>query len=160
MYCKPPFKGPEYVLEYLGRYTHRVAISNIRIVDIKDQKVTFKWNDYRDGNKDKLMTLDAAEFIRRFLLHILPDNFVKIRHYGILSNRNRRTKIKLCRKYLGIPDDEKQMPDEKEIWEEMLLALVGVDMNVCSCCGIGKMVRRTDLNPRYYVLLNKKILAA
>ena len=160
VYCKPPFKGPEYVLEYLGRYTHRVAISNNRIVDIKGHKVTFKWRDYKDGNKDKLMTLDASEFIRRFLLHILPDNFVKIRHYGILNNRNRRTKIKLCRKYLGIPDDEEQIPTQKETWEEMLLGLAGVDMNVCPYCGIGKMMKRTNLSPRYYVPPDKKILIA
>jgi hypothetical protein len=158
VYCKPPFKNPEHVLEYLGRYTHRVAISNSRITDINEGKVTFIWKDYSDGNKDKLMTLDASEFIRRFLLHVLPDNYVKIRHYGILSNRNRKTKINLCRTYLGITEVEKRIPVQEETWEDTFLRLTGVDMKICPCCGKRKMVRRRDLNPRYYVPPDKSIL--
>lgn len=150
VYCKPPFKSPEYVLEYLGRYTHRVAISNSRIVGIKDHKVTFKWRDYKDGNKEKHMTLDASEFIRRFLLHILPDNFVKIRHYGILSNRNRRQKINLCKRYL-CEDEQEQSPEESEILEDIVLRLTGIDINLCPCCSKGRMVRKTELDPRYYI---------
>lgn len=96
VYSEPPFKNATYVLEYLGRYTHKVAISNHRILKIEDGKVTFKWRDYKDNNKNKAMTLDAFEFIRRFLLHILPRSFVKIRHYGTLSNRNRKAKLKKC----------------------------------------------------------------
>jgi Putative transposase. len=86
VYCKPPFKNASCVVEYLGRYTHRVAIANSRIICMKDGKVTFKWRDYKDGNKLKIMTLSANEFIRRFLIHILPDRFTKIRHYGLLGN--------------------------------------------------------------------------
>lgn len=96
VYSKPPFGGPDQVLDYLGRYTHRVAISNHRLVSLKDGKVTFRWRDYKDGNKQKNMTLDANEFIRRFLLHVLPGGFVRIRHYGILANPHREQKLALC----------------------------------------------------------------
>ena len=102
VYCKKPFAGPEYVLRYLCLYTHRVAISNSRIVGLEDGKVTFKWRDYKDGrHQTKLMTLAAPEFIRRFLLHVLPERFVKIRYYGMLSNRTRRMKVGLCRRLTG-----------------------------------------------------------
>ena len=98
VYCKPPFKNAGHVIEYLGRYTHRVAISNNRILKLENGIVTFKWRDYRDGNKQKQMSLDANEFIRRFLIHVLPDRFTKIRHYGLLSPVNKATKLKLCKK--------------------------------------------------------------
>jgi hypothetical protein len=93
--AKAPFGGPEQVLKYLARYTHRVAISNSRILSIADGKVTFLWKDYADGGKVKPMTLDAVEFIRRFLLHILPKGFVRIRQYGFLANRARGDKLAL-----------------------------------------------------------------
>lgn len=143
VYSKPPFKSPEYVLEYLGRYTHRVAISNNRITDIKDGKVTFRYRDYKDGNKNKLMTIEAHEFIRRFLLHILPDKFVKIRHYGILSNRNRRTKLKRCKEILRISTRETK---KKQSWQEMLIELTGKDPRKCPCCGMGKMIIKEILS--------------
>lgn len=143
VYSKPPFKSPEYVLEYLGRYTHRVAISNNRITDITDGKVTYKYRDYKDGNKDKLMTVEAHEFIRRFLLHILPDNFVKIRHYGILSNRNRNTKLKRCKEILGISTKKSK---EKISWQELLKELTGKDPRICPHCNIGRLVRKEILS--------------
>src|SRR5437868_1945897 len=93
VYVKPPFGGPAQVLAYLSRYTHRVAISNRRIVAFADHKVTFQWRDYANANRSKLMTLDALEFVRRFLLHILPDRFVRIRYFGFLSNGQRRRNI-------------------------------------------------------------------
>ena len=100
VYCKEPFNGPGAVIEYLGRYTHRVCISNNRILNIDGGNVTFKWKDYRDG-KIKVMTITADEFIRRFLMHILPAGFMKIRYYGLLSNRNRGTKLKRCQRLAG-----------------------------------------------------------
>src|ERR1022692_594328 len=103
VFVKPPFGGPEQVLKYLARYTHRVAISNSRILSIEDGKVTFLWKDYADGGKTKPMTLDAVEFIRRFLLHILPAGFVRIRQFGFLANRARKEKLALCRALLGAP---------------------------------------------------------
>jgi len=101
VYSKPPFAGPEVVLKYLARYTHRVAISNSRLVSFEDDKVAFRWKDYSDGDREKTMTLDAEEFIRRFLLHVLPRGFVRIRHYGFLCNRSRKTLVPLCRALLG-----------------------------------------------------------
>ena len=100
VYAKPPFGGPEYVLKYLARYTHRVAISNGRLLRLENGQVTFQWRDSKDNNRIKAMTLDAVEFIRRFLLHILPAGFVKIRHFGFLSNRRRAAALASCRELL------------------------------------------------------------
>jgi hypothetical protein len=101
VYSKPPFGGPEYVLQYLGRYTHRVAISNHRLVSSANQNVTFRWRDSADNNQHKLMTLSLDEFLRRFLLHLLPKGFVRIRNFGFLANRRRSTLLPLCRQLLG-----------------------------------------------------------
>jgi hypothetical protein len=103
VYAKPPFGGPEYVLKYLARYTHRVAISNGRLLNLENGQVTFQWRDSKDNNQIKAMTLDAVEFIRRFLLHILPPGFVKIRHFGFLSSRHRSAALALCRERLPKP---------------------------------------------------------
>jgi hypothetical protein len=103
VYAKPPFGGPEYVLKYLARYTHRVAISNGRLLSLENGQVTFRWRDSKDNNQSKIMTLDAVEFIRRFLLHILPSGFVKIRHFGFLSTRRRSAALALCRERLPQP---------------------------------------------------------
>jgi hypothetical protein len=100
VYSKPPFGGPEQVLTYLSRYTHRVAISNSRLLSLRDGQVSFQWRDYRDG-QTKVMTLSAVEFLRRFLQHILPAGFVKIRHFGFLANRSRRDKLAQCRELLS-----------------------------------------------------------
>jgi len=101
VYSKPPFGGPEYVLQYLGRYTHRVAISNHRLVSLADGQVTFRWRDSAHNNEQKLMTLALDEFLRRFLLHLLPKGFVRIRHFGFLANRRRSTLLPLCFAALG-----------------------------------------------------------
>jgi hypothetical protein len=93
VYAKPPFAGPRQVVDYVGRYTHRVAISNHRLVDIEDDQVKFNWRDYRDNNQQKIMTLSADEFIRRFLLHVLPSGFHRIRYYGFLGNRHRKGEV-------------------------------------------------------------------
>ena len=101
VYCKPPFGGPEYVLQYLGRYTHRVAISNHRLVSLADNQVTFRWRDSAQGNQWRLMTLSVEEFLRRFLLHLLPPGFVRIRHFGVLAHRRRALLLPLCFRLLG-----------------------------------------------------------
>jgi hypothetical protein len=102
VYAKPPFGGPEHVLKYLARYTHRVAISSSRLLSLEDGRITFRWRDSKHGNQVKPMILDTTEFIRRFLLHVLPSGFVKIRHFGFLSNRNRRSDLDLCRMLLKV----------------------------------------------------------
>ena len=101
VYLKRPFGGPEYVLQYLGRYTHRVAISNHRLVSLADGKVTFRWRDSAHNNEQRLMTLSLDEFLRRFLLHLLPKGFVRIRNFGFLANRRRSTLLPLCFHSLG-----------------------------------------------------------
>ncbi len=100
MYAKPPFGGPEQVLKYLARYTHRVAISNHRLVKLADGRVTFRYHDYADSRKEKLLTLSAEEFLRRFVQHVLPKGFMKIRHYGLLASRQREARLRQARKLL------------------------------------------------------------
>ncbi len=103
VYAKRPFAGPQQVLDYVGRYTHRVAISNHRLIEIENDQVRFEWKDYRTGGQVKTMTLSADEFIRRFLLHVLPNGFQRIRYYGFLGNRYRQQKLDQCRRLLGMP---------------------------------------------------------
>jgi hypothetical protein len=134
VYCKPPFDGTKGVLEYLGRYTHRIAISNHRIVKMENDQVSFRWRDYADKNKNKVMTVNAEEFIRRFLLHVLPDRFVKIRHYGLLGNRCRRKKLERCRELLACVAQNTE-EQKTETWQETLLRLCGVDVGKCPACG-------------------------
>ena len=110
VYAKRPFGGPEQVLDYLGRYTHRVAIANSRLVDLAEGRVSFRWKDYRHHDKQKVMTLGADEFIRRFLLHVLPDGFHRIRHYGYLANGGRAAKLAHCRRLLAIPEPAPPAP--------------------------------------------------
>ena len=145
VYCKKPFRNAECVVEYLGRYTHRVAISNQRIVRLENGEVTFKWRDYKDKKKEKLMTVSAEEFIRRFLIHILPQRFVKIRHYGLLGSRNKKTKLKLCKKLTGAIFRVKKA--EKLTNAEIMLKLVGRDITICPRCGSSKFTRRNTLSP-------------
>jgi hypothetical protein len=101
VYAKPPFGGPDQVLKYLARYTHRVAIANQRLVALQNDQVSFRWKDYRHAGQTAVMTLQAMEFIRRFLLHVLPRGFVKIRHFGFLANRGREDNLRFCRALLG-----------------------------------------------------------
>lgn len=143
-YCKPPFGGPEQVLNYLAGYTHRVAISNHRLIKIEEGKVIFKWRDYRDG-KTKVMRLEVFEFIRRFLLHVLPGHFYKIRYYGIWSSRNRKTKLRHCQEILGAATAQKASPTPAFNWEDWLRELTGIDPRLCPKCGKGRMVSREIL---------------
>jgi hypothetical protein len=112
VYAKRPFGGPQHVLHYLARYTHRVAISNHRLIGLSDGKVTFRWKDYTHGTKSRLMTLAADEFLRRFLLHALPPGFVRIRFFGFLASRKRRELLPLCRRLLGAASGLR-LPDER-----------------------------------------------
>jgi hypothetical protein len=139
VYCKPPFGGPKGVLQYLGRYTHRIAISNNRILANRDGNVSFLWRDYADDTRQKTMTLKADEFIRRFLLHVLPERFVRIRHFGLLANRSRKDNIAVCHKIMGGGKTTTQKSARKETWQEQLLRICGIDVNVCPVCQKGRM---------------------
>ena len=136
VYCKEPFKNADSVIQYLGRYTHRVAISNERILNITETEVTFKWRDYKDNNKIKEMTVSIEEFIRRFLLHILPPKFMKIRYYGILGNRNKRKKLLKCK----ILTRTKIYKKKKLPTLEILKQTLGKDFNLCPACKKGHML--------------------
>ena len=136
VYIQKPIKRPEYVLEYLGRYTHRVAISNHRIVSLRDGMVTFKYKN-RDTKRTMSCTITAVEFIRRFLLHTLPKRFMRIRHFGFLSNRHKTDNIKKIRKFLGRSAEGDKII--KQSIEEMMFKLTGIDITLCPRCKKGKM---------------------
>ena len=138
-YAKRPFAGPQQVLEYLGRYTHRVAISNNRIICIDNGKVTFTYKDRQKEDEIKKMTLDADEFIRRFLLHVLPKGLIKIRYFGFLAHTNKKKDIPLIRKLI---DPDATLPEKiNESISEMMLRLTGIDISCCPKCKKGKMIR-------------------
>jgi len=146
VYAKRPFGGPQQVLDYLGRYTHRVAISNHRLLALEDGRVTFSWKDYRDGDKTKEMTLQAEEFIRRFLMHVLPDGFQKIRYFGWMANRRRAANLALCRSLL--PDAQQPVsPLAVKDWKERYRELTGEDLRLCPACKRGRLMAVRILNP-------------
>jgi hypothetical protein len=152
VYAKPPFGGPQQVLKYLARYTHRVAISNQRLVSLLAGQVTFRWKDYSQGSRHATMTLGVTEFIRRFLVHVLPSGFVKIRHFGFLANRSRQQKITLCRKLVtakletkpqhpGSPDSPvTSQPQPKPIER-------------CPLCKVGRMKPVEILSPQLSIIV-------
>jgi hypothetical protein len=141
VYAKRPFAGPRQVLDYVGRYTHRVAISNHRLVDVTDDQVRFRWKDYRAESQSKTMTLAATEFIRRFLLHVLPAGFQRIRYYGVLGNRHRAEKLARCRQLLGMPPaSPAPAPVNVHDYRDRVEALTGVSLRVCPVCHDGQMV--------------------
>ena len=144
VYAKPPFAGPEQVIKYLGNYTHRVAISNYRILKVQDGHVTFRYRDSANANQHRVMTVSVQEFMRRFLLHVIPKRFVRIRHYGLLGNRNRKLKIeRLKNLLLPSPPESKTeniLHKEKPDWKQRLKELGGVDVTVCPKCKVGRMV--------------------
>jgi hypothetical protein len=137
VYAKPPFGGSAQVLEYLGRYTHRVAISNHRLLAFQDGKVSFQWRDRKKHDRIRTMTFQADEFIRRFLLHILPQGFPKIRYFGFLANRHRRSRLSLCRQILNAPSPETdpQLLD----WKACHEALTAEAHHICPVCHRGRM---------------------
>jgi hypothetical protein len=135
VYAKRPFGGPEQALKYLARYTHRVAISNSRLLSMENGRVAFEYKDYADGDKAKVMTLEATEFIRRFLLHVLPSGFMRIRQFGFLANRARRKKLAHCRALLGArpaPERTAGISGEKNADER--------DPRLCPACKVGHLI--------------------
>jgi hypothetical protein len=137
VYCKPPFGGPAQVLRYLARYTHRVAITSSRLVRLEEDRVTFTWKDYAHGEVIRDMTLPAEEFLRRFLLHVLPERFVRIRYYGLLSNRQRQGSLALYRQLLGV---RRPQAAARQDWSALLRRLTGTDPERCTVCCRGRLV--------------------
>jgi ssDNA-binding Zn-finger/Zn-ribbon topoisomerase 1 len=147
VYAKPPFGGPSQVLEYLGRYTHRAALSNQRLLDVKDGRVTFQWKDYRTKGREKsrVMTLDGQEFIRRFLMHVLPPGFQRIRFFGTLSNRSRKARLAQCRRLLSAPIlDLLPKPGEHSAKRQ---PITEESIRRCPNCGKGEMIRVLAIAP-------------
>jgi hypothetical protein len=145
VYAKRPFGGPELVLKYLARYTHRVAISNSRLLDFRDGEVRFRYKDYARGHSKRVLTLKATEFVRRLLLHVLPTGLVRIRHYGILSNRHRREDLALCRRLLsGIANTESEVLETRKLPQS---AASVSPTRVCPSCGAGRMVLVAEFPP-------------
>lgn len=145
VYAKKPFGSPQTVLDYLGRYTHRVALSNDRILSVQNDQVTFTYRDRKDKDQLKSMTLEAQEFIRRFLLHVLPDGFMRIRHFGFLANRAKKHALAQCRKLLKLDAALPEIP--KKSAHDLLLELTGIDLNRCPSCHQGTMIVVAELPP-------------
>jgi hypothetical protein len=143
VYAKKPFGSPRTVLDYLGRYTHRVALSNDRILKIENRKILLSYRDRKDGDRKKTMVLEAHEFIRRFLLHILPDGFVRIRHFGFLANRSKKHLLPQCRKLLDLDPALLHCPAQSA--KDLVLKITGVDFTRCPCCREGTMMVVGDL---------------
>jgi len=142
VYSKAPFAGPRKLLDYLGRYTHRVAISNHRLLSCDDGQVRFTYRDRSDGDRRKIASLPGEEFIRRFLLHVLPPGFMRIRHYGFLANRAKKTCLAQCREQLGAPAPE---PAEAKTVADWIRDLTGIDITRCPHCGAP--LEREELSP-------------
>ncbi len=139
VYAKAPFAGPAHVLDYIGRSTHRVAIANHRILDVRDGWVRFAYRNRRQGNRVQAMTLDADEFIRRFLLHVLPRGFMRLRHYGFLANRHKARALRRCRELLGQPSEPP--PRRPQSVVQWMQEVTGVDLTQCPHCGASPLVR-------------------
>jgi hypothetical protein len=150
VYAKPPFGGPEHVYRYLGRYTHRVAVANHRLISFRDGLVTFEVRDHTDGGKNKQLTIAAEEFVRRFLLHVLPRGFTRIRHFGLLASRNVHTRLVrartlLAKRHRRHATPSKTAPEPHAPWWQRFLRLTGIDVMLCPYCGNGRLVREAML---------------
>ena len=144
VYAKRPFAGPAQVLDFLGRYTHRIALSNDRLVRLDDGFVQFRWKDYADQDRSKIMTLAVDEFLRRFLLHVVPRGFLRIRHVGLLTNRRKREQLNRCRRLLHHPAPAIRMPESVA---DLVQRLTGIDLARCPVCGRGQMTVTSVLAP-------------
>ena len=148
VYAKPPFGGPEQVLKYLARYTHRIAISNRRLVSMDERSVTFRYKDYAHGNQPRMMTLEAGEFLRRFLMHVVPRGFMRIRHFGFLANRGRKSNLQRCRELLHAQVPDSDAVDLARLRKDQPLD----DRNLCPVCGRGHMCLGALLQPQPFAL--------
>ena len=147
VYLKESFQGKESVIEYLARYTHRIAISNHRIVSVNDDIVRFRYRDYADENKEKIMELPAKSFIHRFMMHVVPKRFVRIRYFGILSHRNKKKAIAACREFHGIKNKNNIVP---QVWHEIYMKVTGRNVSCCPVCKSGRLIVKEILEPVRY----------
>lgn len=145
VYAKQPFKGPEQVLSYLGRYNHRADVSNNRILQVNDKQVTFSWRDYRQNYKKQTTTLDGAHFLNLFCLHILPPGFTRIRHYGFLSSSVKSKYLKAIRLYFDLPEIQLTNKD----WKSIVQGKMNINLHKCQCCG-GQMILAGFLPDRFF----------
>jgi Putative transposase len=148
VFAKRPFAGPQQVLTYVGRYTHRIAIANSRLLSIDDGRVRFRWKDYRRGNPHSAMTLTAGEFIRRFLIHVLPDSFHRIRYFGFLCNHQRERKLARCRELLGMTPPDPAEPRSTAPADDRALhqSLTSTSRTSCPSCGRGHMLEHHPID--------------
>jgi Putative transposase/Transposase zinc-binding domain len=144
VYAKPPFGGPGRVLKYLARYTHRIAISDRRLVSVDDRTVTFKWKDYAHPNRPRTMTLDGGEFLRRFLLHAVPRGFMRIRHFGLLANRVRAKNLATCRRLLATP-------------APVPVRVAAIEPPCCPACGRGHLIAGPHLSPQQLAVITPRL---
>jgi len=151
VYSKAPMAGPAQVLRYLGRYTHRIAIGNERLVALQDGRVTFRYRDRRRGNKKKLLTLQAPDFVRRFLMHVLPRGFVRVRHFGLQANGCRTKALTQARTLLGSPTVPAPHTTPRESWQDLLRRLTGRDPNRCPYCEHGTLHVVVTTRPRPHI---------
>jgi hypothetical protein len=147
VYSKPPMTGPEQVLRYLGRYTHRIAIGNERILAHENGEVTFSYKDRSDAGRKKEKTLPGDEFARRFLLHVVPRHFVRVRHFGLLANGIKARRLACARSLLGAPAPPEPSPPQQESWQDTYRRLVGKDPLLCPDCRVGRLVVVADIPP-------------
>lgn len=143
LYIKESFKSSESVIEYLSKYTHRIAISNHRIISVENGNVSFSYKDYADGNKKKVMTLSVMNFMRHFLIHVVPPRFVRIRYYGVLSNSTKRNQISKCREYFRV----KEIKRTRKKWFEIYKTVTGIDVFECRECHKGRLVKCKIIKP-------------
>ena len=160
VYAKKPFGSPVHVLDYLGRYTHRVALSNDRILSVHNGDVTFSYRDRKDRNRKKTMTLDAHEFIRRFLLHVIPKGFVRVRHFGFLANRSKGLLSK-CRQILDLGPAVPKLPQRSV--QQLVLQLTGIDISRCPLCQRERLSSLPPAPPRamgFFVMISLRTISA
>jgi hypothetical protein len=146
VYAKPPFAGPEHVFRYLGRYTHRIAISNHRLVAFDNGRVSFTMKDYAQHGRRKVMSLDAVEFLRRFLLHVLPKGYTRLRHFGLCAARNLHTKLEAARAMLTADNARPAVKDDRPWWKRFL-DRTGIDLLACPHCTAGRLIRLRHIEP-------------
>jgi hypothetical protein len=147
VYLKESFKNNDSVIEYLARYTHRIAISNHRIISLKNDMVTFKYRDYKDHNREKIMEMQVYSFMRYFIMHVVPYRFVRIRYYGLLSHRNKKKANKICREFFGVIHKDKEI---KLVWSDIYFKVTGKNIHLCPVCKKGTLILKEYILEKRY----------